>query len=287
MGLSVSPGGQLLLRGAPYWGCGVNYFDAFARTLERADDRSYEQGFHALSSLGIPFARFMASGFWPVNCRLYQTDRQEYFRRLDAVVRSAERNQVGLIASLFWCYSTVPDLVGEPVDQWGNPKSKTHAFMRRYVREVVTRYRQSPALWGWEFGNEYLLSADLPNATDHRPPVAPELGTPSSRSARDELSSAMVRVAYRAFAREVRRWDPVRVILSGDGFPRPSAWHQRQERSWGQDTKSQYQEVLLRDTPSPMDLLSAHLYEAREQRFGSDSTAEELLRVSMDAARKA
>jgi hypothetical protein len=97
----------------------------------------------------------------------------------------------------------------------------------------------------------------------------------------------MVRVAYREFAREVRRWDPVRVILSGDGFPRPSARHQRQEHSWGQDTKSQYQELLLRDTPSPMDLLSAHLYEAREQRFGSDSTAEELLRVSMDAARKA
>lgn len=53
---------------------------------------------------------------------------------------------VGLIPSLFWCIPMVPDLVGEPCDQWGNPAGETHEFMRTYVREVVTRYVDSPAL---------------------------------------------------------------------------------------------------------------------------------------------
>ena len=43
--------------------------------------------------------------------------------------------------------------------------------MRTYIREVVSRYVNSPAIWGWEFGNEYNLPADLPNAADHRPPI--------------------------------------------------------------------------------------------------------------------
>jgi hypothetical protein len=37
------------------------------------------------------------------------------------------------------------------MDQWGNPESKVHEWMREYVREVVTRYRNSPAIWAWRF----------------------------------------------------------------------------------------------------------------------------------------
>ena len=58
----------------------------------------------------------------------------------------------------------MPDLVGEPRNQWGNPQSKTRQFMRTYIREVVSRYVNSPAIWGWEFGNEYNLSLDTPDA---------------------------------------------------------------------------------------------------------------------------
>jgi endo-1,4-beta-mannosidase len=39
--------------------------------------------------------------------------------------------------------------------------------MRAYVRDVVERYKDSPAVWGWEFGNEYNIPTDLP---DERPP---------------------------------------------------------------------------------------------------------------------
>ncbi len=78
----------------------------------------------------------------------------------------------------------MPDLVGEPMDQWGNPESKVHEWMREYVREVVTRYRYSPAIWAWEMGNEFGLQASLPNAASHRAPIWPDLETATSRSER-------------------------------------------------------------------------------------------------------
>ena len=65
-GLSVSQG-VLLRQGAPYQGIGVNYFSLFSRTLKNPADRSYEAGLKQLADAHIPFVRFMACGFWPVD----------------------------------------------------------------------------------------------------------------------------------------------------------------------------------------------------------------------------
>jgi hypothetical protein len=151
--------------------------------------------------------------------------------------------------------------VGEPLDQWGVPASKTCQFVRDYTWDVVARYRSSPAIWGWQFGNEYNLGADLPNAAEHRPPVVPKLGTPTTRSARDELTSDAIRVAFGEFARQVRRLDGGRIITTGDSIPRRSAWHQRKERSWTADSAGQFAEVLLGNHADPIDAIGVHVYE--------------------------
>ena len=264
LGLSVSPHGALLLNGKGFRGIGVNYYDAFVRLLGEGKIQDVEAGFRVLTSNQIPFVRFSADGYWPTDWQLYQTNRQEYFTRLDAVVKLAERHGIGLIPSLFWHQPTISDLVGEPVDQWGNPSSQTHTFMRTYVREVVTRYRRSPAIWAWEFGNEFNLPADLPNAAEHRAPVVPTLGTATSRSARDDLTHAHIRTALAEFAREVRRHDPHRLIISGNAFPRPSAWHQQRERNWKPDAPEQRAEMLAADNPSPIASLSGRLYSTND-----------------------
>ena len=271
--LTVGPAGRLLRDGRPWRGVGVNYFDLFARTLRDPDDVSCRDGLKILAERGIPFARFMCGGFWPVEWRLYREDRQVYFRRLDAVVAAAELAGVGLVPSLFWHMPTVPDLVGEPCSAWGDPASETHRFMRAYVREVVTRYRDRPAVWAWEFGNEYNLKADLPNAARHRPKVVPQLGTPAARSERDDLTRAMVRTACRAFAREVRRYDPRRPVTTGSSILRPSAWHQAREGSWTRDTPEQFAEVLLADHPDPVNLISVHCYGENVDRMEAAARA--------------
>ena len=170
-GLSRGPGATVLLNGKPYRGVGVNYFDCFLRTLRKNSDTSYEAGFRVLAEYHIPFVRFCATGFYPKEMKLYQENREAYFRLMDGVVRCAEKNGVGLIPSLFWYNTCVPDMMGEHLDQWGNPDSKTVAFMRQYTHEVVSRYRSSPAIWAWEYMNEFDSYCDLPNAATFLPAV--------------------------------------------------------------------------------------------------------------------
>ena len=127
--------------------------------------------------------------------------------------------------SLFWNVATVPDLMGEPVRAWGDPTSRTRAHMRRYVRDVVERYRGSSSVWGWELGNEWSLAVRRPGEPEHRPDVAPDLGTPAERTAADDLTVDDVRSAFAAFRREVRRHDRTRIISSGNSIPRDNVWH--------------------------------------------------------------
>lgn len=252
--------GVLTLKGKPYRGFGVNWYDVFLRLLENKEDREYEAGFAQLGAAKIPFVRFIACGFWPKDARLYLDDRDEFFRRLDLIVKAAETNNVGLIPSLFWNQATVCDLVGETCDQWGNPQSKTHAYMRQYINDVVTRYQNSPAIWGWEFGNEFNLGANLPNASEHRPAVWPDLGTATSRSERDEWTYEIIRTAFAEFAREVRKHDPYRVISTGDSILRTCAWHNWKGKTWDADTPEQQIEFTIADNPEPVDTISVHIY---------------------------
>lgn len=270
-GLTVHEG-RLLLKGELYSGIGANYFSLFSRTLKDPSDKSYEDGLRQLSDAGVPFVRFMACGFWPVDWDLYLHDKAVYFERLDRVVESAERAGIGLIPSLFWYMPTVPDIVGEPMDQLGNPNSKTIAFIRRYAGEVVLRYRNSPAIWGWEFGNEYNLHVDLPNASEHRPKIVPHLKTALNRTARDELSSQAMLTAFAEFATVVRGYDKHRILITGNSIPRPSAYHNTKEKSWKNDSEQQFTEILLRDNPDPFNVISVHVYRNSGQADTSSVT---------------
>jgi len=267
--------GTLLLAGEPYRGIGANYFSLFSRTINDPTDTSYEVGLEALAQANIPFVRFMAGGFWPIDWDLYLQDKPEYFRRLDRVVHAAEQHRIGLIPSLFWNMATFPDIVGEPIDQLGNPESKTIAFIEQYTAEVVQRYRDSPAVWGWEFGNEYNLHADLPNASAHRPKIVPQLKTAHSRTARDELTSPAMLTAFAHFARAVRKHDTHRILITGNSIPRASAYHNTHAKSWQQDSRRQFEQILLRDNPSPFSVISVHIY--RNSGQGNTQTIAELV----------
>lgn len=287
LGLQVDSKGVLVKDGKPFRGIGVNCFNLFYRTITNPGDASYRDTLKTLEDNGIPFVRFAACGFWPVDFKLYREDRAKYFALMDGVVKSAEEHRIGLIPSFFWFYAAVPDMCGEPMDAWGDPKSKTSEFVRTYTREIVTRYRSSPAIWGWEFGNEFSLQADLPNAKDFRPHVDQNLGTAASRSDRDHLTHKMIRTAFTEFGKEVRRLDTHRIIITGNSFPRPSAWHQMTEHSWDLDTREQYEQMLLGDNPDPVNTLSGHMYTDVPTRFGGPITFDELLRTTMEISRKA
>jgi len=184
----------------------------------------------------------------------------------------------------------VPDLVGEPINKWGDPDSKTHAFMRRYVADVVTRYKDSPVIWAWEFGNEYNLPMDLPDREVGHAWTRPDLGTPAERTKDDVFRSEHLAVALRAFAEEVRKHDPDRLISTGHALPRPAAHHLRTVGTWDRDTVEQFQQVLRDQNPDPFDAISIHVYPSvlSERYFGNEQASfEDVLRPALAAAKAA
>ena len=288
-GLSVSASGQLLLNGEPYRAIGVNYFNAFIRTLDdgQQNNTSYRIGLAYLKERNIPFVRFAVNGYWPKNWGLYLNNPDAYFQQLDAFVAAAEELGIGLIPSFFWHTPTVPDLVGEPVNQWGNTGSKTHEVMRKFIRDVVVRYRDSPAIWGWEQGNEVNLLVDLPGDNDNLPPVVPELGTPTTRSKEDKLYTADLVVMMQTFAKEVRKYDGSRIVITGNAVQRPAARNLWKNQSWTKDTRSEFIEMLGVQHPDPIDVLSSHVYPGSdEDGYFSDEPVgmDGLIRTSMEAA---
>jgi len=288
--IQVGPDGRLLRDGLPFRAVGVNYSDAFERVLLNPSETSYEQGFADLKQARVPFVRFMATAFWPSHLEQFNTDREAYLTLLDGVVASAEDQGIGLVPSLFWSNFAVPDLVGEPVSAWGDPNSDTIAFMLEYTETIVSRYVNSPAIWAWEFGNERSLDVDLPNADQFRPPVNVSLGTPASRDASDELTSAMVIVAFDEFAAKVRELDAARPITTGNSLPRNFAEDIRAGNEWQElDSELDFQQNVALMNPDPMDMASVHVYpyETGEERFspGNLPTIGDLVEASMEAAR--
>ncbi len=286
--ISLGEGGVILRDGQPYRGVGINYFNAFSRMLDDPEDTSSLEGIKTLARYKVPFARVQFAGYYPKDWKIYQEDKELWFELMDKLVRTAEEAGVGLIPSVFFAYTYVPDLIGEPRSAWGDTSSKTHAFMRQYVEEVVTRYRDSKAIWAWEFSNEFNLDVDLPNAAQHRPPILPHWGTPTERSEADDLTYDMMMTAFRAFGEEVRKHDPVRLITHGASLPRPAAEHLRTEGRWVHDTPEQFRQNLIATSPDPLDLVSIHMYPFDHERFGrKDVPYAELLRHCMEACAEA
>ena len=278
---------------------GVNYYDAFLRYLSNSNDTSFIQGFEYLNTHHIPVVRVLAAGFWPKDWNLYFTNKTEYYRRMDFLVQQAEQKGVGLILDLFWTPTTVGELVDDAVaagylipgadfvadsplntnylgqatfaeyrKDLGRRDSGSNALIAYYTREMVGRYARSPAVWGWEFGNEYNLAVDLPNIATQRPTRSPSLGQnlPAESSSvpawsgKEDITRDDILVAKQTFANVVRSIDTWRFIMSGDSTPRPSACSNWKSHTWTINTRTDLAKVIPMDNPAPMDTVTLHHY---------------------------
>lgn len=268
-GFTVDSNGTLFLNGKAFYGMGVNLFDRFPKHY---DDPEFDSGpsFKKISDAGIPFVRCIFGGFYPNQMKAFIYDREAFFQAMDNVVSSAEKHNVGLIPSLIWNYSAFPDIVGESCNQIGNTSSKTVKIAKEYVNAVVTRYKDSPAIWGWEIGNEYNLGADLGGVSSNGvnlPGIHPHLGTASSRTSADYITTSMIRTFYTTLATEIRKLDSTRLIVGGDSEQRGSSKSLRERGSWSpSDTYNDTKESMSLYSPSPMNAISVHMYQ-----YGSPS----------------
>lgn len=284
-GLSVQEG-TLMLRGQPYRGMGINYVQCFWDMLKNPENRDFVEGFRILrADYQIPFIRFAASPFHGSDWKLYAENPNEYFRRLDLIVREAEKQHLGLIPSLFWWRNAVGDWCQEPLGEMGNPQSKTRAFYRKYAAEIVRRYQNSPAIWGWEIGNEYMLGADLPKL-NHLPP--PRDGSKEPRTAADKLTRPMILDLYQDLHKTIREIDPHRLIVAGDAMPRSASWNHRHRDAEGLDTRQQWLELFTAETPEVFSAASIHFYPEQDGKYFKHEkvSMEELLKVVVQEAHR-
>lgn len=258
-GLTVSNRGVLEKNGLPYHGIGVNFVGALRRLLANPNTTSVSHDFKELRAYHIPFVRFPALAAWgtPAQCRkyiikVYESNPARYFIAMDKLCAIAAKNHVGLIPCLFFTFW--PDALAREhgLAVWNNPRSRTYRIWTQFTVQMIKRYEHNRAIWGWEFGNEFNLAMDLPNAKTQFPGYKPSWG----------YTHAQMWKLYARFVHLVRHYDPYHIIEAGNSRPRFAAWHNMMDHTWKTDSPAQWAYMLKMDNAA-FDMICVHEYGAR------------------------
>ena len=238
LGLHVEEDGTITLYNEPYYGFGTNWHGVFMRFLGNSE-LDLDVYFQALADGNIPYIRFMAGVFYASSVGMYVYDKEAYFTAMDKMVATAEKYKIGLIPSLMWNIPAFYEFYGEdPKDCMADPEAKATKLMIEYTTEMVTRYKDSPAIWAWEYGNEGNLAAD-----------------------RGSFTSIQLGASYKLFGETVRKYDDYRMILTGDSSIFECSHALRTTGQWSPvDTAEERIETLKILNPDPINCLSTHIY---------------------------
>lgn len=250
--LSISKNNQIIKDGCVWRGIGVNYFDAFIKTVYIKNDSSYIGGFRVLDSLKIPFARLGFSWADSMQMRKYVTDSVFYYSRMDSVVSAARKYHIGLIPSLIWNILSITKFTREDLSAYKDTNSRAYTYLRKYTREIVRRYRSDQTIWAWEIGNEIYPYGDLPASSSYYSPLATV-----------DVSNLLTNIAQ-----IIRAEDSDRVIISGNQMPTAAQYHRYlyhldsvlHPQYFYPDTRGQHKKVLEMLNPSPINTISSHIY---------------------------
>ncbi|MBO4422282.1 MAG: cellulase family glycosylhydrolase [Clostridia bacterium] len=309
-GFHVEEDGTVTLAGEPFYGFGVNYFGAFARYVESESQstKEYEAGLAGLASYNIPFIRIPLCAYYPSYYELFDSDPDRVFAYLDKVLDECVKKRIGVIGSLMWWDAVIPAHVGEKRSDIGVTGSKTLEYAKNYTKAIVERYKDHPAIWGWEIGNEYNLDADLCDK-EFKIWLWPEgiSGMPLENiNGYDYFTSEELRTFYTEIAKVIREYDDYRMITTGNGEMRPFAYavyksSQKKsadhtwEMKWNGNTRKQFDQMNAYFTPDPIDTLCFHLqsgssdgsrtYVTDLNMFGKTISSEEYFRAYYETAK--
>lgn len=282
LGLTVDKDGTMLLAGKPYYGFGVNSFTMAIRYIEGAGRQMYRDQFEILKKYDIPFVRINFGGYWPDYYWNFDYNSETILRQLRDVVECAEEYNIGLICSLMWYDGAISYYVGEHRSDMGNPNSATVKYAKNYVATIVKEFKDSPAIWAWEIGNEYNLGADLCDPT-FRSKLPNGPCTPYAPSGFDFYTSKELRSFYTEIGNTIRKYDKTRMITTGDGDMRNASLSLRDAaqkmnpathlwtEQWTQDTPDDFYKMCAYFTPDPLNTISFHLQHAQQDGNGRAS----------------
>ncbi|MCQ2142989.1 MAG: DUF1566 domain-containing protein [Bacteroidales bacterium] len=243
---------RMMLAGKPLYCFGINCFDLFTGCMDGGFiPERIEKAVEVIAEQKMPVVRLSLSPFYPFWMHYYTETPDRYFECMELLFNLCDEKHILLIPTLFWNFSCFNELCGEPLSAWGDPSSRTYAFMLKYTKDIMTRFAGHKCIAAWEFSNEFNLHVDLGH--EGNPMItAAELGT-----------------ACKGFAGCVREYDPTgRMIMSGHGLTRNAQYHLYTGPSWDVDSFDESVRIIGILTPSPMEGFSEHYYE--DKRIYSD-----------------
>lgn len=215
---------------------------------------------------GLPFVRTAFGWFnyqtWKTN---YLQNKALYYGVIDAIVAECESKGLGIIANVCWSpmgFSQLTyDLYGvtSPPSDYGRPNSTLWDMLRAFINEFVGRYKNSPAILAWQFGNE--VSSSLGNeffaswktdgtGTDSGGNALPShlnFGTKpegGNYAPQDKLSQAGYLRFTRALVDAFHTTDPhARMVISGNAGGNAFAVNARNANTLTADTLAQWSGV--------------------------------------------
>ena len=285
-GIQVTDSGIMQLAGKDLYMAGTNCYNLFNQCFDDFSPEEAKQTLDILKENGISIVRFNCGGYSYNDLRHYMQNKEAYLELLHQIVNYAEKLEIGLIPSFFWLYHAVPDYYDEPLRSWGRADSQTVQFLCDYTTAIVSKLKDSKAIFAWEFGNEFNLSCDLPNAAEHMPAL-PSHSKRSQRTAEDYLSAEDVNYAINRFTETIHAIDDTgRMITSGNATLRPSQYNQLKYNSWAQDTYEEYKKVTAMFTPDGVDTVSEHVYFQSQKTFGKELTLPQYLSYMMQMSKE-
>lgn len=169
---------------------GLNIPDLFLAWLANSDpskapsaatpviyQTNYAANFDAILALGFRVVRFSLTAHHPLTYqKSWVEQRLTYLANLDALIASAESKGILLIPQLFANGAQIPPYFGERLSAIGNSSSLTYAAMQEFITVIVGRYKNSPAIAMWEFGNEYDNRIENSGNFDSSASLTPNIG---------------------------------------------------------------------------------------------------------------
>ena len=285
-GIHVNENGVMQLAGKDIYVAGTNCYNLFNQCFDDFSSEEAKRTLNILKENGISLVRFNCGGYSYNDLRFYIQNKQAYLDLLYEIVDYAEELEIGLIPSFFWLYHAVPDYYDEPLRSWGRADSKTVQFLCDYTTDIVSTLKDKKAVFAWEFGNEFNLSCDLPNAAEHMPAL-PAHSTRAGRTTEDYLSAKDVSYAVTRFSQIILSLDDTgRMITSGNATLRPSQYNQLKYNSWTQDTYEEYKQITAMFTPDGLDTISEHVYFQSQKTFGKELSLPQYLSYMMQMSRE-
>ena len=222
----------------------------------------YKLYFETLKKYKIPFVRITFGGYHETAYNIFDksSNHHEYFEIADKIVKEAEKNNVGIIMNFFWNMESVTKHVGESLYEIANKDSKTIKYQKDFINAIISRYKESPAIWGYEISNELNLNVDLARAASYQ----------------NQITSDELDVYFNTISDVIKRADGTRLITTGDSMSRFSSYslykvtrgiNYSNHRNWaeaayGWDYQGvdNYKYMVKKLNNSSVNSISLHLY---------------------------